>query len=78
MKAENKVVNIVNFIRGCEPRDASVDLLGTVREEIKLNKEFGFDNTFLIQYNALINPDYSSLLISEKDDKTEIGAWIET
>ena len=77
MKTENRVVNIVNFIRGCEPRDASVDLLGTVKEEIKLNKEFGFDNTFLIQYNALINPDYSSLLISEKDDKTEIGCWLE-
>lgn len=74
---QNRVVNIVNFIRGCEPRDDSIDLLGTVKEEIKLNKEYGFDNTFMIQYDALVNPDYVEILKNAQDDKTEIGLWIE-
>ena len=75
--SNNKFVNVVNFIRGCEPRDDKVDLLGTVKNEIELNKQYGFENTFLIQYNAMLNPDYSSLLISEQDDAMEIGCWLE-
>ena len=48
----NRIVNIVNFIRGIEPR-RELDLVEPVREEIYLNKKYGFDNTFLIQYDAM-------------------------
>lgn len=36
----NKVVNIVNFVRGVEPR-CEMDLLTPVVEEIRLNKQYG-------------------------------------
>ena len=40
-----KIVNIVNFLRGVEPR-LDMDLLTPVAEEIRLNKQYGFENTF--------------------------------
>lgn len=72
-----RIVNIINFIRGCEPRDPNVDLFGTVKEEIALNKRYGFDNTFLIQHDAMVQSEYTDLLNREKDEQMELGVWIE-
>lgn len=71
------IVTIMNFVRGCEPRDPQMDLLTPVKEQIKLNKQYGFKNTFLIQYDAFINPEFSDLFKENKDDNTELGIWIE-
>ncbi len=73
----NKFVNIVNFVRGAEPRCPERDLFKPVTEEIKLVKKYNFPNTFLLQYDALINPDFQAIFKSEKDDNMEIGIWIE-
>ena len=43
-----QVVNIINFIRNCEPRDASVDLVLTVQKEIELMQRYGVKGTFNI------------------------------
>ncbi len=79
---KDNVINIINFIRGREPRakdEKSYEeiMYNTVLEEINLNKEFGFDNTFLIQYDALVQPKYSELLKDAEDGMTEIGLWLE-
>ncbi|WP_353566141.1 beta strand repeat-containing protein [Haloferula sargassicola] len=71
-----KVVNIINFIRGTEPR-SNVDLLKPVVEQIKLAKKHGLPTTFLIQYDALVNPDFVNLLKSELGPDDEIGVWLE-
>lgn len=71
-----KVINIINFVRGVEPR-LDMDLYTPVQEEIKLVKKYGFENTFLIQYDALIMEEFQKLFIAEQDRKMELGVWLE-
>ncbi|MBK1881823.1 hypothetical protein JIN85_05320 [Luteolibacter pohnpeiensis] len=71
-----KVVNIINFIRGTEPR-ANVDLLEPVIQQIQLAMQHGLPTTFLIQYDALVNPDFVNLLKNELGPNDEIGVWLE-
>ncbi len=73
----SKFVNIVNFVRGAEPRDPQLDLIKPVVEEIKLNKKYGFPNTFLLQYDSLIDPEFQSIFMREQDENMEIGIWFE-
>lgn len=70
-------MNLVNFIRGCEPRDPNLDLYTPVLKEIEMNKEFGFENTFLLQYDALLREDIVSLIKANRDEHMELGLWFE-
>lgn len=70
------IVNIMNFVRGCEPRDPQMDLITPVKEELLLCKKYGYPNTFLMQYDALMRDDMVSLM-KEADNNTEVGIWIE-
>lgn len=72
-----QIVNIINFIRGVEPRVPELDLLEPVEKQIKLLKEYRLPGTFLIQYDAMLQEKFSRLLISELDDNFEIGGWLE-
>ena len=70
------IVNIVNFVRGIEPRPGrNIDLVGTVREEIAYLRKNDLVGTFLLQYDALINPEYAAML---RDSEFELGVWFET
>ncbi len=71
-----KVVNIINFVRAYEPRQA-VDLMTPVVEEIRLNKQYGFENTFLLQYDTMCTQEFVDLFRKEKDEHMELGIWIE-
>ena len=71
------LVTVMNFVRGVEPRNPELDLLEPVLNQIALNKKYGFDNTFLLQYDSLINPKFTDVLGAEKNEKTELGVWIE-
>ena len=71
-----QIVNIINFIRGCEPRDP-VDLVTPVREQIALMQRLGLRGTFLIQYDALIDPAYTGMLKALDPQQFEIGVWFE-
>ncbi len=73
----NNVMNIVNFVRGCEPRDPNMDLYTPVAEEIKINKEYGFKSTFLLQYDAMIRKDFQELFLKERNEELELGIWFE-
>lgn len=70
-----QIVNIINFIRGVEPRE-SIDLIEPVQEQLKLVKNHGLAATFLMQYDALINSDFVNLLSGYSQD-IEIGGWLE-
>ncbi len=75
-----RIVNIVNFIRLLEPRDSSVTedmLYQTVVKQIAIMKKYNLGGTFLLQYDALMDPRYQKLLKSLPRDSFEIGAWWE-
>ena len=80
--AENppRIVNIINFIRQLEPRSAAVTdeiLFETVVQQIKQLNEHKLPATFLLQYDALINPLYQELLKEQLYPGSEIGGWWE-
>ncbi|MBE6592573.1 MAG: hypothetical protein E7642_01110 [Ruminococcaceae bacterium] len=71
------VVNIINFIRAIEPRpNRNIDMQLPMREQIRLMKENCLTGTFLLQYDAMISPDFASL-IDEAAEFCEIGLWLE-
>ncbi len=75
-----RIVNIVNFIRQCEPRIDWITeevLYDTVAEQIKSMKKHQLKGTFLLQYDALIDIKYQKLLKSLPADQFELGAWWE-
>ncbi len=72
-----QIVNIINFIRGVEPRDPELDLLEPVERQLELLEKYNFTGTFLIQYDAMIKPEFTELLKRPAGLKHEIGAWFE-
>jgi hypothetical protein len=75
-----KVVNIVNFIRLLEPRDAAITedvLYQTVVKQVEIMKKYKLGGSFLLQYDALMDARYQQLLRSLPGDSFEIGAWWE-
>ena len=79
-KSEPCIVNFVNFIRQVEPRDdrfTNEYLFQTTAKQIDQLNEYGFRGTFLLQYDALIDPSYQELLKSAMAKGHEVGAWWE-
>lgn len=75
-----RIVNIVNFIRLLEPRDPQITedvLYQTVVKQIDLMKQYHLGGTFLLQYDALMDPRYQHLLKQLPRGSFEIGAWWE-
>lgn len=74
------IVNFINFVRQVEPRNNSEKdryLYRTTRNELKQLNDFGFRGTFLLQYDALINPAFQRLMKKALSDGHEVGAWWE-
>ena len=72
-----QIVNIVNFIRAVEPREP-IDLITPVKEQIALMKKHNLRGTFLLQYDALIDPAFTDLLLPLDPAQFEVGVWFET
>ncbi len=71
------IVNIINFVRGVEPRPGrNIDLKKPVIKQIEIMKENGLRGTFLLQYDALTNPEFLSIMETCRDF-CEIGIWLE-
>lgn len=68
------VINIVNFIRGCDIRPG-FDLKRPIREQVKLAQKYNMPMTFLYQYDAMVKPGFTDLLKGK--DGFELGVWIE-
>ena len=77
--AAPRIINIINFIRQTDYRVENADslLYETVCEQVKLVNKYDLPATFLLQYDALINPLYQDLLKSKLNAHSEIGAWWE-
>lgn len=72
-----RIMNIVNFVRGCEPRK-EMDLLTPVKNEIEIDHQYHIPHTFLLQYDAMLREDFQHLFQEEqKSPDTELGVWFE-
>ncbi|MFD2967227.1 hypothetical protein [Sphingobacterium bambusae] len=74
-----RIITIVNFIRQTDYRlkDADSLLFDATERELALMKKYQLSGTFLLQYDALINPKYQTLLKGESPTEIEVGAWWE-
>ena len=75
-----RIINIVNFIRQCEPRIDWITedvLFETVEEQVRMMKHYQLKGSFLLQYDALMDSRYQALLLDLPPDQFEIGAWWE-
>lgn len=71
------VVNIINFIRACEPRRPDFDLVLPVQRQIELARQHGLPTTWLLQYDALIDDRFFPLIRDEAREGDEVGIWFE-
>lgn len=77
---KNRVVNLVNFVRGCEPRPeaAGLDLYLPVVNQLAVDKQYGLPHTFLLQYDAMLREDFRTLFQKENArPDCEVGVWLE-
>ena len=75
-----RIVNIVNFIRQTEPRIPEYTdevLYQTVVSESQCLRSHNLKGTYLLQYDALINPEYQSLMKEEASRGCDVGGWWE-
>lgn len=74
-----RIINIINFIRQTDYRveDADRKLYETVCRQVELVNRYNLPATFLLEYDALINPLYQNLLKTKLKEGSEIGAWWE-
>ena len=74
----NNRYNFINFLRGENQAHDIEYMLEPVREQIKLAKEYNVPVTFLLQYDALIDPRFLEIIKAEDPEIVEVGAWFET
>ena len=74
-----KSINVMNFVRQCEPRSEEVDkiLFETTKKQLALVNERKVPNTFLLQYDALCDDRFAKLFKEEATALTETGLWYE-
>ena len=58
-----KVINIMNFVRQIDERieNSTEKLLAFTTEQLQLVNEYGVDNTFLLQYDAVCDENFVSM-----------------
>ena len=72
-----KIVNIINFVRAVEPRVEDDSFLPyTLEQELILCSKYNFPSTVLLQYDALIRPEYIDI-IGKYGQNAEVGLWLE-
>lgn len=69
------IVHLINFIRAVEPREP-IDLIEPIVRQSELARHHGLPVTWLVQYDALIEPRFQDLL-KAMPAGDEIGIWLE-
>ena len=79
MEVSVKAVNVMNFVRRIDEREenSTERMLAFTAEQLCLVNEYGVDNTFLLQYDAVCDENFVSLFKSKSTDRTELGLWYE-
>ncbi|MPM67559.1 hypothetical protein SDC9_114482 [bioreactor metagenome] len=73
---KRQILNIINFVRAVEPR-SEMDLVTPVAKHIALAKKYDLKATFLLQYDALINPEFTNIIKELDPHQFEVGVWFE-
>lgn len=71
-----RCINVVNFIRGVEPR-FKTDLLLPVQKQMELILGHKLPATWLLQYDALVTGDFVAYLKAQMAKNHEVGFWFE-
>jgi len=74
-----RIVNIVHVCRHDDFRFEDSDSLfvATTRHHLEYLKQYGLTGTFLLQYDALVDPRYPALFKEHPESVAEIGTWWE-
>ena len=71
-----RCINVVNFIRGVEPREP-MDLLLPVQRQMDLSLKYQLPTTWLLQFDALIAGPFVHEIKSRMAPNHEVGFWFE-
>ena len=71
-----RAINVMNFIRAEEPREA-MDLMLPVREQMRSIKKYDLPASWLLQYDALTEGSFVEFLKTEMPASHEVGIWFE-
>lgn len=71
-----RCINVVNFIRGVEPR-FQTDLLLPVQKQMELILAHKLPATWLLQFDALVSGPFVEFLKTHKARDHEVGFWFE-
>ena len=71
-----RCINVVNFMRGVEPR-FETDLLLPVQKQMEIIKQHKLPATWLFQYDALVDPKFVDYLKANMPKDHEVGVWFE-
>lgn len=77
--ADNKAVrciNVVNFLRGSEPRNP-MDLFLPLQKQMEISLKLNLPTTWLLQYDALVSGPFVQYLKSNMAPNHEVGIWFE-
>lgn len=74
---KKNIINIVNFVRAEDYRNTQEELYDTFKQQVELCRQYPMPYTFLLQYDALIHPEYVALLLENPDSNCEVGVWFE-
>ena len=76
MSRSVRCINVVNFIRGVEPR-FETDLLQPVQKQMELVLEHRLPATWLLQFDALVAGPFVAFLKTHIAENHEVGFWFE-
>lgn len=71
-----RCINVVNFIRGVEPR-FEIDLLLPVQKQMEIIKRHNLPATWLLQFDAMVTGDFVKFLKENMPKDHEVGFWFE-
>ncbi len=71
-----RCINVVNFIRGIEPR-FETDLLLPVQKQMEILLDYKLPTTWLLQYDALVLGPFVQFLKDHMAENHEVGFWFE-
>lgn len=75
-KGAVRCINVVNFLRGVEPR-GPMDLFLPLRKQMEISLELRLPTTWLLQYDALVSGPFVEYLKANKAKDHEVGIWFE-
>lgn len=75
-KGAVRCVNVVNFLRGVEPR-GPMDLFLPLRKQMETSLAYDLPTTWLLQYDALVSGPFVDYLKTHMPKGHEVGFWFE-